>query len=115
MPVLHLKVCKDVRRQAAKMLGLTEEDGGRGDKPDTRKVEEEVKSCLKGKYDDAYDVFAYVDKRSVGKLAMDEFVSALVDLLPPNIERRKCRRLAKLLARDGQVDYHEFLVMPRPP
>jgi Ca2+-binding EF-hand superfamily protein len=96
------------------MLGLTEEDGGRGDKPDTRKVEEEVKSCLKGKYDDAYDVFAYVDKRNVGKLATDEFVSALVDLLPPNIERRKCRRLAKLLARDGQVDYHEFLVMPQP-
>lgn len=45
------------------MLGLTEDDTHKaGDRTDTRKVEEEVKACLKGKYDDAYDVFAYVDK-----------------------------------------------------
>jgi len=104
------EVCKDVRRQAARMLGLLEDDTTKsGDKVDTRKVEEEVKKCLKGKYDDAYDVFAYVDKKSEGKLATDDFVSALVDLLPPNIERKKIRKLARAVAKDGSVDYHDFL------
>jgi len=114
-PDTAAEVCKDVRRQAARMLGLMDEDlvAGKIDprkEEEQRRLEDAIKRALRGKHHVVYEKLSEADPKLEGTISIDDFVSRIHLMLPTGTEVKKIRRLAR--ARDkekkGVIDYRDF-------
>jgi hypothetical protein len=72
-PDTAAEVCKDVRRQAARMLGLMDEDLVRGKvdpkkEEDQKRLEDTIRRSLRGKYHVVYEKLSETDPKSAGTI-----------------------------------------------
>ena len=109
------EVCKDVRRQAARMLGLMDEDlvAGKVDpkkEEELKRLEDTIKRALRGKHHVVHERLSEADPKLEGTISIDEFVSRIHLMLPTGTEAKKIRRLARARDKDkkGVIDYRDF-------